>query len=457
MAALNDKVSAISQLSDLLLGSSKTTSNSGGTKTSGLDVSADGINAILRQILEGTGGNQGLASVAYGQRQSGMYNSTVTQQLINDLLTRSAGEVGKLTAKTVETVSPTTVTQKVDPVATNKNVAKVGATLTGIQLLSKLLGNQVAGAAAKTATKKLGIDKAVNDGINGAVDSVESVFTPATSSMADTVTSSMGLAGADGAQVVTPSMAELGSSYFGQDTADNIFNSISDYSTTGSTAGLDALSNSFLDVGYDSTIADAIWSDSASTAVTDNIPGVGSAVSYYNAADQFFSGDNKTQAVGEAVGTYIGGPVGGAVGSWVGKEVTPIATSIDDGIHDAGSWIDDNVTSKVSDALGCFITTAVCKYYHKPDDCYELETLRTWRDSWLIAEHPEEIKKYYAEAPLIVARIEARSDAGEVFQSFYTGYILPALDAIEAGCNKTAYAIYRSLFSLASYEAEKGV
>ena len=32
---------------------------------------------------------------------------------------------------------------------------------------------------------------------------------------------------------------------------------------------------------------------------------------------------------------------------------------------------------------GCFLTTAVCEYLGKADDCEELTTLRDYRDQWL--------------------------------------------------------------------------
>ena len=46
----------------------------------------------------------------------------------------------------------------------------------------------------------------------------------------------------------------------------------------------------------------------------------------------------------------------------------------------------------------CFITTAVCKYLGKPDDCFELTALRDFRDNWLAeqAGGAEEIHEYVA-------------------------------------------------------------
>lgn len=56
----------------------------------------------------------------------------------------------------------------------------------------------------------------------------------------------------------------------------------------------------------------------------------------------------------------------------------------------------------------CYITTAVCKSLGKADDCYELETLRNYRDQYLMEERHgvELVKEYYNTAPTIVKHID---------------------------------------------------
>src|SRR3990170_3339642 len=61
---------------------------------------------------------------------------------------------------------------------------------------------------------------------------------------------------------------------------------------------------------------------------------------------------------------------------------------------------------------GCFITTACCKVLGLDDDCFELRTLRRYRDE-VLAKRPggaADIAAYYELAPLILARLprEAR-------------------------------------------------
>lgn len=56
---------------------------------------------------------------------------------------------------------------------------------------------------------------------------------------------------------------------------------------------------------------------------------------------------------------------------------------------------------------GCFLTTACCVYRGLPDDCHELECLRSFRDNVLATstEGRALIAEYYQFAPLIVERL----------------------------------------------------
>lgn len=170
---------AASSLDNLisLLGNVKGTSS---TSTSQSNISAAGMQALLKQAFES---NQGLATVAGGQKSAGLYNSTVNQQLTNDLLTRTAGEVAKLSAGTTTT---TKTAPKLAPkdilglVALSGAKNLLGPTISGIG--KKLgvdsasdLGNQLASALglADTVAPTAGaaIDPLVDAGLSSAVDS----------------------------------------------------------------------------------------------------------------------------------------------------------------------------------------------------------------------------------------------------------------------------------------------
>ena len=84
---------------------------------------------------------------------------------------------------------------------------------------------------------------------------------------------------------------------------------------------------------------------------------------------------------------------------------------------------------------GCFITSAVCDYCGKPDDCVELTTLRNYRDGWLKnqADGKDLIDEYYKIAPQIVRNIKKLSNCKEIFNSLLKNYIEPCIELINSG------------------------
>ncbi len=83
----------------------------------------------------------------------------------------------------------------------------------------------------------------------------------------------------------------------------------------------------------------------------------------------------------------------------------------------------------------CYITTAVCEAFGKPDDCYELTKLREFRDYRLVAMDGgrELIDEYYRTAPELVRRIEARPDRKKIYEILLHDYIEPCINMIEYG------------------------
>jgi hypothetical protein len=70
----------------------------------------------------------------------------------------------------------------------------------------------------------------------------------------------------------------------------------------------------------------------------------------------------------------------------------------------------------------CFLTTACVSYYRLPDDCYELTTLRNYRDTYLAAhaEGRKLIKEYYRVAPQIVESANNDPAHKEVYHYVYS-------------------------------------
>lgn len=98
------------------------------------------------------------------------------------------------------------------------------------------------------------------------------------------------------------------------------------------------------------------------------------------------------------------------------------------------------------DKCGCFITTAVVKYNRQADDGHVLNTLRNFRDTYMVGEKDKYVKEYYRLAPKIVEAIEQLSNAENIFNRFYYRYIIPAVSAIESGKLQLAFEIYRDMF-----------
>lgn len=81
----------------------------------------------------------------------------------------------------------------------------------------------------------------------------------------------------------------------------------------------------------------------------------------------------------------------------------------------------------------CYITTAVCETFQKPDDCYELTLLRDYRDGYLMSQPDGEaiIHEYYDVAPTIVKRIDHHPDKKKIYQGIWNTYLKPCISMIE--------------------------
>ena len=81
----------------------------------------------------------------------------------------------------------------------------------------------------------------------------------------------------------------------------------------------------------------------------------------------------------------------------------------------------------------CYITTAVCKNLQETDDCYELNLLRNYRDTYLLKEKDgaELVERYYDIAPTIVKRIERETDANSIYKNIWQTYLKPCVNYIE--------------------------
>ena len=95
---------------------------------------------------------------------------------------------------------------------------------------------------------------------------------------------------------------------------------------------------------------------------------------------------------------------------------------------------------------GCYLTTACVEYKGLADDCYELTTLRQFRDEYVRSlENGEElIKRYYDVAPRIVECIDASPNKDEIYQEIYQ-YILKCIEHINRGEYVETLSLYTTM------------
>lgn len=95
---------------------------------------------------------------------------------------------------------------------------------------------------------------------------------------------------------------------------------------------------------------------------------------------------------------------------------------------------------------GCYLTSACVEAKQLPDDCYELTTLRIFRDTYMcnIPGGAADIAEYYHIAPAIVANIKELPNAMEIFDRIYYELVMPCVKLIEEGKNTEAYEKYKA-------------
>lgn len=105
---------------------------------------------------------------------------------------------------------------------------------------------------------------------------------------------------------------------------------------------------------------------------------------------------------------------------------------------------------------GCFITTAVCLSRDLPDDCYELNILRAFRDNHLKynRDFAYLINIYYEIAPKIVREIDKSPNRNAIYNELYDNYIIKSIKSIENNDYKSATDIY-VLMALKLFEKYK--
>lgn len=113
--------------------------------------------------------------------------------------------------------------------------------------------------------------------------------------------------------------------------------------------------------------------------------------------------------------------------------------------NDNGQWRkkrSDSGSSRSKKGGLCFITTAVCYYRGLDDNCKELETLREFRDNYLLktAEGIALVSEYYKIAPEIAEKITKPNDLQYAWNSIQRCLLL-----IESNSNIEAINEYKNM------------
>lgn len=134
--------------------------------------------------------------------------------------------------------------------------------------------------------------------------------------------------------------------------------------------------------------------------------------------------------------------------SWFTEE--KVGRIDDDGnVYKGSSWFtEDKVASvKDDDSSGCFLTTACVKFTGLDDDCPELQTLRHFRDSFVInlPNGKQMLQEYYRNAPKILSKFVGTREEGLILTGIYAN-ITKAVRLIQSGNNYEALNCYRNMY-----------
>lgn len=98
-------------------------------------------------------------------------------------------------------------------------------------------------------------------------------------------------------------------------------------------------------------------------------------------------------------------------------------------------------------SFNCYLTTAMCDILHKPDDCFELEALRGFRENYLrrTSQGVELLKEYDEIGPRIASKLLAANHREEIAKTMLADFILLAIEKIQQEKNEEAVIIYQNM------------
>lgn len=150
------------------------------------------------------------------------------------------------------------------------------------------------------------------------------------------------------------------------------------------------------------------------------------------------SNEFQSKATGEHVKKSfleVAGDVVSSVVETAGNVVIKALDVVESTVEKVGNWIIDHIPFGGGRGSGCYITTAICKNDNKPDNCYELQQFRKFRDEWLAnqSDGNKLIKRYYDIAPSIVNLIDNSENSSKIYNEIKESYLNECLFYIENG------------------------
>ena len=435
----------------------------------------DDVMKLVNKTLEST---QGLASITGGEKSYGIYGATPTATLASDLVARASAEAAlkrapqvtsysaqtninnvgdslttnvtggsssttNIGGSTVTTAPTTTKATTVTPETTKtSHLTNSSETASKVDLKKGLVGlaglnlGSAAIAALQAALKSGGVKKMMETALGlGIKDDVA----PELMAQLQTGTETFGaladqsvediIAGATDIPLPEFEIAGEGAGGAGGAGVDAVIE--------GAGGGAGVIEGAGVLEGVDTGFA--------GTTVADL------GIDFGAAEGMDLAGDGILNAAGEVAGEVAGdGILEGAAGAILG-DLSGVGLAV------AGA----NVVGEVLGIkeLKCYITTAVCEFSGKPDDCDELTTLRRFRDTYMSSTPLllAQVDEYYREAPKVVEAINhlPAETRAHVYTTMRDNYITPAVVCIKEGSPEKAYLLYSLMFQYARAWADE--
>ncbi len=143
--------------------------------------------------------------------------------------------------------------------------------------------------------------------------------------------------------------------------------------------------------------------------------------------------------------------------NWSSKDEYNLGQDPDGNCRSESNSSENPSTGEVDDKGGCYLTTACMMHMQENfnDSCDELMTLRWFRDNFV---SEEDIKHYYATAPVIVDAINKAIDNSAIYKFIYNYVVQPCVMAIKNKDYEFAYKRYKeSILQLEEKYARKAL